>query len=177
MTKFKAPSCLKSIDLYLKIPILFDMFFTCTLVSVFLILQREKVIIQLNQDIIKSLYSDLITTSITLAGFVLASLTIIVTFKDTISGNNKNLNGRYLFFKSEHYLPTVKIFFRSSIVLLFIFLLLSITKIINNCIPVELSNFIILGTLLMISMTILRSLLLLLQIIKIQNQPDKNTTQ
>ena len=128
--------------------------------------------------ILESLNSDLISVSISLAGFVLASLTIIVTFKDSINvrveKKRSEVNGQNLFFQSKHYFPTVRIFYRASLILLLVFFILSISKLLNEKINEYIFQNLVITCLLLIVLTVLRSLYLLLQIIKLQTQSDKN---
>ena len=86
----------KLLDKYIKHPLLYDLI----IVSLFIlgkhILSSKNIIsITIPIDTLKSIVSDIISTTISLAGFILASLTIIVTFKDNINHkeiyNKKNL--------------------------------------------------------------------------------------
>ncbi len=185
MTKYnKIPFHIKVINWYLKRPIICDTVFTIVLLFALLVLQKKGLVSTFDCEIIKSLNSDLISTSISLAGFILASLTIIVTFKDSVTSRNidiqdskKNQNGRDLFFLSKHYYPTVNIFYRASLILLLIFFLLAIVKVINNNLDNEIYSLIIIGSLIIIVTTVFRNLYLLLQIIKLQNQEVKKTDE
>lgn len=180
----KIPIHIVTINWYLKRPVICDSVFTVVILFALLFLQHKGIISTFDYEIIKSLNSDLISTSISLAGFILASLTIIVTFKDSVtsrnidvSDNKKNQNGRDLFFLSKHYYPTVKIFYRASLILLLIFFLLAIIKLINDNLNRELFSIIVVGSLIIIVTTVLRSLYLLLQIIKLQNQEINKTDE
>lgn len=177
----KIPFYIRIVNLYLKIPIIYDFLITCFLVGCLMLLQRKEIISKFDYKIIESLNSDLISTSISLAGFILASLTIIVTFKDSVTSRNqgdseeeaKKRNGSDLFFLSKHYYPTVKIFYRASLILLIVFFILAFIKVINEILNTEMYVWINISALILIVTTVLRSLYLLLQIIKLQNQDVK----
>lgn len=180
MSKFRVPFYIKLIDLYLKIPVLIDLAFVLLIIVGKSILINKGYIKEFDPQVLKSLTSDLLSVSISLAGFVLAALTIIVTFKDSVGTQKVNkdesksssttINGKNLFFQSRHYFPTVKIFYRSSLILLLIFFLLSILKLLNDKVCENISENIVISCLILIVLTVLRSLYLLLLIIKLQTE-------
>ena len=102
MRKYRVPFYIRLLDFYLKSPVLIDIILVSLLVFIISVLNNLNFIEPLNNNLIKSLNSDLISISITLAGFVLAALTIIVTFKDSSGVTEKDdqnpINGRALFF-------------------------------------------------------------------------------
>lgn len=168
MSNFKVPFFIKVTDCYLKRPLTVDLIFTILFLGGLYYITDVKCLSLIDDEILKSLNSDLIATSISLAGFVLASLTIIVTFKDSVNGKQTIGNGRDLFFKSKHYYPTVRIFYQASVILLFLFLFLSVSKIYKGAFMLEARRIVTIGSLILVTTTIFRSLYLLLQIIKLQ---------
>jgi hypothetical protein len=176
---------LKISDYYIKRPLLWDILI-CTLIICTVHYSIEiKKIIQLNVDAesLKSNLSDIIATSISLAGFVLASLTIIVTFKenitqkqnsiaqnqtDGITNPNTNITGIELLFTSVHYGRIVGVFSWAAFILLSLFVIISMTKMFTKCLSInELFYASIIG-ITIIALTIFRSLLVLYAIIKLQ---------
>lgn len=103
----------KLTDKYLIAPIFFDV-----LIGILLsLILYFKPVLQLSKEVIASLndiHASLIDTSISLAGFILAALTIIVTFKANISYKSKPLEeaatGMELLFSSKLYLKIVNVF-------------------------------------------------------------------
>ena len=97
----------------------------------------RKKVKQKQDESLKSNLSDIIATSISLAGFVLASLTIIVTFKENITqkqneaainqadkpetNKNADISGIELLFTSVHYERIVGVFSWAAFILLFLF--------------------------------------------------------
>ncbi|WP_157209243.1 hypothetical protein [Mariniflexile maritimum] len=137
--------------------------------------------ISISQDLITSIFSDLIGTSISLAGFVLASLTIIVTFKDNITqkananlsnvgeGNdNKNSSGIELLFSSKHYGRIVGVFTWAVFIYLLLFLVLSFLKLFIGKIDETFFVYLCIVPIVLITLTIFRSVLVLYRIIKLQ---------
>lgn len=176
MSTYRVPFSVKIMDFYLKSAIIIDFLIVGSIISILAYIRPCLGIPLLDKDMVDSLGSDLIATSVSLAGFVLASLTIIVTFKDSVSSKEKASTGIDLFFKSKHYLPTVKIFYKASLILLVTFLILCVTKVTKGTVPYLIREYIIIGSLILVTTTIFRSLYLLLQIIKLQT-PQKKPEQ
>jgi len=118
----------------------------------------------------------LIGASISLAGFVLASLTIIITFRDNINHKEivrkiekkEKLDGIELIFCSRHYKRIVGVFSWACFIFLIIFASLSIIKLIAYSMDVQILLDFTIFALVLISLTIFRSLLILYNIIKLQ---------
>lgn len=117
-----------------------------------------------------SLMSSLIGTMISLAGFILAALTIIVTFKSSIiaKGIDEATNALELLFSSRHYNSIVKVF-KDSIIEFVCYSLIS------YCIWQSYANFspIVLGKVVMsligiIALNVLRSLFMLFKILSLK---------
>ena len=127
-----------------------------------------------SSNVLKEISTDLISVTISLAGFILAALTIIVTFKDSVDSRiqigNDAKTGKDLFFSSHNYFTSVRIFYRGAIILLGLFLFLTLCKIVtieqNDEYYLMTSLFVIF----LITLTVLRSILLLILIIKIQDK-------
>lgn len=173
------------LNTYIKRPLLWDIIITLAICFLYSLLVK-KFCLSFNFDIniITSILSDLISTSISLAGFVLASLTIIVTFKDNISQKtevvnndvtNDNTNqkevkssGIVLLFSSKHYGRIVGVFTWAVFIYLGLFLMLSFLKLFISKISLEYYAFICIIPIVLITLTIFRSVLVLYKIIKLQ---------
>ena len=175
---------IKAGDKYIKRPLFWDIVICALIISICYYILECKKYFTLDVDVesLKSNLSDIISTSISLAGFVLASLTIIVTFKDNISQKqqaplpstkpkdlpNTNETGIELLFTSKHYKRIVGVFTWASFILLFIFLVFSGIKTFTKILS---THFIFYSTIIgitLIALTIFRSLIVLCQIIKLQ---------
>lgn len=172
----------KVLNIYIKHPLLWDILFAAIICFLFnFLLSKVDLYIAINQDLITSIFSDLIGTSISLAGFVLASLTIIVTFKDNISQKynahssnlgegfvNKNQSGIALLFSSKHYGRIVGVFTWAVFIYLFLFFVLSFLKLFIGKIEDKFYVYLCIVPIVIITLTIFRSVLVLYKIIKLQ---------
>lgn len=167
----------KILDKYIKYPLLYDLIIVSIFILVKHILSNKNIIsINIPLETLKSVVSDIISTTISLAGFILASLTIIVTFKDNINHKeiyNKieakiDLTGMELLFTSKHYKRIVGVFSWACIIFLAIFFLISIVKLFLDKIDDDFILDLIILSFVTLSATIFRCLLILHKIIKIQ---------
>ncbi len=165
------------LDKYIKRPLLYDIFFISMFVFVKHMLSYYNFFnLKIPLETLKSIISDIISTTISLAGFILASLTIIVTFKDNINHKvifkkvkkKKKLTSIELLYTSIHYKRVVGIFSWACIIFLTIFFIISIVKLFNDKIGADLILDLIILFLILLSATIFRCLLILHKIIKIQ---------
>ncbi len=172
----------KLLDKYIKHPLLYDLIFILVLLAVKHILSSQNILsISISIDTLKSIISDIISTTISLAGFILASLTIIVTFKDNINhkeiykkaSKKVDLTGMELLFSSKHYTRIVGVFSWSCIIFLTIFFFISITKLFLDKIGKETIFDLIILSFILLTATIFRCLLILHKIIKIQISSSK----
>lgn len=167
----------KILDIYIKRPLLYDIFFISIIVFAKHMLSFNNIFnLKIPLETLKSIISDVISTTISLAGFILASLTIIVTFKDNINHKEifkkvkkkKKLTSIELLFTSKHYKRVVGVFSWACIIFLTIFFVISIVKLFNDKIGADLILDLIILSLILLSATIFRCLLILHKIIKIQ---------
>lgn len=158
-------------DCYYSKPLAFDIMIIAFFCLLYNWLIRNLNFSLLNDpELIKSLTSDLLNTTISLAGFVLASLTIIVTFKDnSISKNiNNETTGLELLFSSKHYFTIVKTFSTSVFLLLAGFVVLSLFKFFFKKLPPYFGDYLLIISILIIALSVFRCVLLLYKIIKLQ---------
>lgn len=161
----------KVLNVYIRRPLLWDIAITGVLCYLtFITTSKLNIAINIDSELIKSIMSDLISTSISLAGFVLASLTIIVTFKDNISHKNVGTEetGIGLLFSSKHYGSIVGVFTWAVIVFLSLFLFLSIGKLFISKLPLNYALYFCIVPICLTSLTIFRTILILYSIIKLQ---------
>jgi glycerol uptake facilitator-like aquaporin len=116
------------INKYLAYPIVIDsglscgIWFTSKYLEIFTFVLTDKS----NQ---LSILPNIISADVSLAGFILAALTIIVTFRSNIQskGMNDATNALELIFSSKHYLKIVQVFKKSIIELVICFIFLFCT--------------------------------------------------
>jgi len=120
---------IKGFDFYLKSAIIIDIMVLIAIIF----LQNRYGLFKMpskDDDWVQSTFSSLISTSISLAGFILASLTIVVTFKSSIKAKLtdnelEKLNGLELILSSKHYTKIINLFKQVLYELVFVFVLLS----------------------------------------------------
>ena len=161
----------KILNIYIKRPLLWDILIItleCFSIHIASIQLNLKALIDIEST--KSIFSDLLNSSISLAGFVLASLTIIVTFKDNLGHNNNEQkeNGISLLFSSKHYTSIVGVFTWAVLIFLSLFVLLSIGKIFVSKFPSFCYVYFCIVPISLTALTIFRTILLLYSIIKLQ---------
>lgn len=165
------------LDKYIKRPLLYDFIFVIIIVICkHFFCYKNVLCLNIPLDTLKSMISDIISTTISLAGFILASLTIIVTFKDNINHKEtytktekkEDLTGMELLFTSKHYKRIVGVFSWACIIFLSIFFVISFLKLFLDKIKTDYILDIIIITFIILSATIFRCLLILHSIIKIQ---------
>lgn len=96
------------IDIYLAHPLKCD-FMVCVLIYIGLHYNAVRVPIATND--LSSIQGSLASTAVSLAGFIIAALTIIVTFKANITKKlEESINGMELLFNSNNYGRIVNVF-------------------------------------------------------------------
>lgn len=138
--------------------------------------QNHKIESICKSQTIESFISDLLNVSISLAGFVLASLTIIITFKENISINqisqkgdeNTSQKGLKIILSSRHYSVIVNTFSEAVFIYIIGFVVLAIYKFTYLNFPLFIGQYIIIISILFISLSIFRCIYLLQNIIYLQ---------
>jgi len=164
----------KIMDYYLEAPILFDIVICLILfgISRHYPLFSLKTIDKSNQ---LNIVSNLIGTCVSLAGFILAALTIIVTFKANIDSKNKEGNQPFesalqLLFTTGYYNDIVKIFKGAIKEFALLFVILYITWVNADSISVSTFYSLTQAALLSIAVNISRSLHVLFLVLKAENK-------
>ena len=160
----------KILDFYLKFPLISD----GVLVFILYILHNKVSFLNFtltDKNNQLNILSNLIGTSVSLSGFILAALTIIVTFKSNIKAKmiEESANPLEMIFSSIHY-PNIVRAFRIAISEFSVcFIVLYIFWASSDNFSIHTINLIICSGILIISMTILRSLLVLFKILVMEN--------
>lgn len=160
------------IDRYLRAPLLWDYalsLFGC--IAVFILFQKNLVVIP-DQLALSQVASDISTIGLTLTGFILTMLTVLITMKDNSSvaadESVENLSGMELFLSTRLYSDTVSFLKRAIASLILISLCGYVVRIFwaekNDLI---LYFFTIVGTTVLI-LTTLRCLIILNKVVDVQ---------
>lgn len=129
------------LDLFFSRPYINDFLFSIIVVSITYFLNYRKIIDISSYSNISKIASDISTSSITIAGFVLTILTIVISFKNSIDSKNnndkidsdiENKSKIDLFFSSQLYFKTVKILQQSISGLIGVFALLLVIVIFDK---------------------------------------------
>ena len=160
------------IDKYFIRPIFWDYLLSFLVVTVVFFLRSKGLITLPKEDYVYSIISDLSTVSLTMVGFILTLVTVLVSFKS--SGNKEPIeevskNSVFeVFFSSRLYFDTLR-HLKNGIKSLTLVALSGYTlKLTVDHLNYEVLFFFCFGAIIVIIMTIGRSLLILSQIIKIQ---------
>lgn len=160
-------------DFYIDHPFITDVFF-----AVVLFFAKEKLfnLTKIDLDSLKEISSSLISTFIAIAGFSLAALTIIVTFKSNIK--TKNLkdydNALDFLFSTAHYKSITNVFTHSIIEQSFCAGVLYILWLFQKALPIEICFWIVAYTLVVLITTLSRTLLILFNIITLELSERKD---
>lgn len=160
------------LDRYFKKPIFWDYLLSSIVLAVVIFLHKKVIIHFPKDDYVMSIASDLSTISLTLAGFILTLLTVLITFKSTtkIDENEPHEKNTLfeLFFGSALYFETVKHLKNCIKSLVFIAVFGFTIKLFANAESCKYIFFYNVFGLVIIVLTLLRSLLILGKIIEIQ---------
>lgn len=162
------------IDLYLKHPISLDVFL---ILSLFLVNHFLPIFFTIKYSLNTQLnvLSSLIGTSVSLAGFILAALTIIVAFKSNIASKKPEEanNPLELLFSTDNYPKIIKVFKDAIIELTVVFIALYIVWImLDNLTGSILLNSNIYGAIL-IFLTVFRTLFVLFLVLTLDTSNDE----
>lgn len=152
----------RTIDTYFSYPILFDLVLT-TVVWVcannFSIFDFQ-LIDKTNQI---NILPYIISADVSLAGFILAALTIIVTFKSNLKakGIEDAENALEMIFSSKHYKSIIKVFKKSLVEFVLCFIVLFFVWASTDNLTIKTINRIVVSGILLTSFAIIRSLYVL----------------
>lgn len=179
------PIHIRVLDWYIKAPVLYDIGIAALVSAICFVLNWKHIFppVKLDNDFVNDAISDLNSAAISLAGFVVTALTIIIAFRDNIKArlneqqyNGYQRNGIEIFLtNNKFYGSTVKVFFWAAIVLVVCFIALAFTRIFLDNIEKKFYPYILLVATTIISLTITRSLLVLYTILDLQINSERNT--
>ena len=169
----------KLLDGYYKRPLLWDLLLAATAcVTIEWLLRPRLSFLKFPEcTTVLDLLSDLASTSISLAGFVLAALTIVVTFRDNMQHKGvtldeqqkQDLTALELLFLSRHYYGIVKVFSWATLILVAIFILAALTKLAHLEMGIVPLFYWAVFLMTVLSLTILRCLFVLFRIVRLQS--------
>lgn len=152
----------KIIDTYFSFPILFDI----VLVAIIWISSNSFAVI--NFELIDktnqiNILPYIISADVSLAGFILAALTIIVTFKSNLKakGLEDADNALEMIFSSKHYESIIKVFKKSLVEFVLCFIVLFFTWASTDNLSIKTINKIVVSGIILTSFAIIRSLYIL----------------
>lgn len=161
------------LDIYFRSPILNDFIISFVAILSAQCLVRTCIVNIPPTDRLYSTVSDVCTVSLTMAGFILTLLTVLISFKSTskidpesIKSNDKVFD---IFFVSSLYFQTVKILKNAIIALTLIALCGYLLKIFFNSPEMPVLFFYCIFSVTVVILTILRSVMILSMVIKMQN--------
>jgi len=150
------------IDTYFSHPILFDI----VLAAIIWISSNYCSIIEFkltNRTNQINILPYIISTDVSLAGFILAALTIIVTFKSNLraKGIEDSENALEMIFSSKHYESIIKVFKKSLIEFVMCFIILFFVWVSSDNLTIQIINRIVISGVFLTSLAIIRSLYIL----------------
>lgn len=172
---------MRILDLYFRRPVVWDYICAMLLLAVAFKLFKDKVIFLPKDEYIMSTASDLTTIALTLAGFVLTLLTVLITFKSgsrITKINYKDDDSLFdLFFATGLYFTTIHLLKNCVKSLIFISVLGYGLKLLVKASRHDLIFFFNIVGLTVITLTLVRSLLILTNIMNLQKEQDHNQDQ
>ncbi len=157
-------------DFYLKYYLIID-----ALIIIGLIIASEIICsrgwwcLDINRDSLDALLNELVSSSVSVGGFIIASLTIIVTLKDNVNKPvEESENGMELIMNSRHYKSIVNIFKVGAWIFVATFLSFSLLEVLKNELSNKLALYLIMTGLGFTIMALIRCLFILHNIINLQ---------
>jgi glycerol uptake facilitator-like aquaporin len=165
----------KIIDRYLANPILYDIgivsaiWYASKKLAMFNFVLTDKT----NQI---NIIPNIISADVSLAGFILAALTIIVTFKSNIQskGMSDATNALELIFSSKHYSKIVQVFKKSLVEFVICFIFLFCAWLSSDNFSIETINRINVTGIIITSLSITRSLFILFIVLDLEKHKRKD---
>ena len=173
----------KCLDLFFSSPYIFDFLFALGITSLSYILTNKYSIDILSLTNLDRIASDVSSSCITIAGFVLTILTIVISFKNSSDSKNEfdsgptestNKSKIDLFFSSELYFKTVKVLQQSITGLVFVFAFFIFIVLFDKSINQDLKFYTLIFGITLAILIFSRCILTLKLIIKLQMSNDKN---
>ena len=158
---------------YFKSPVIYDFIIALSMTLTVVVLIQFEYYSYPETKLVSKLCSDFSNISLTLSGLVLTIITILISFKESRSIERKDDQQQkskfHLFFDSKLYIETVRHFKNCMKVLVLISIFGYASQLIFAGKNSKYLLFIVVPILVVVSLTIWRSLLVLTKILKIQN--------
>ena len=120
----------KILDFYLVIPVICDFFIVSISILIWCFISKHYNITIHEDNKLSEVSAEIGTVVITIAGFILTIITIIVTFKNTVQQRVKKSNND-LFYNSAFYSVTITLLKNCVKLLLFLFLVIYIARLLH----------------------------------------------
>ncbi len=156
----------KVLDRYLAAPIIYDFIIVGIFAIAWYFFSKHYSITIKEENKLSEVSSEIGTALITITGFILTIITIIVTFKNTIRKGKKESNND-LFYNSEFYPTTISLLKNCVKLLLFLYILIYLVRLLHP-IPIEILFYINFSAIFFSVLVFLRFLLILKIIISFQ---------
>ena len=160
------------IDAYFRRPIIWDYFISTIVAGTVFLLESHNIISLPKEGYVYSIISDLSTVSLTMVGFTLTLVTVLISFKSSSKVNKNQIKDTDsvfdIFFVSQLYFDTIKHLKNGIKSLTLIALIGYLLKLIIDHINYEVLFVFCFISITIILMTVARFLLILSAIIKIQ---------
>jgi hypothetical protein len=167
------------LDIYFRRPILSDLVLAFAAVLSAKYLVQASVLFIPPTERLYSTVSDVCTVSLTMAGFILTLLTVLISFKSTsrVDPENIKMSDKVfdIFFISPLYFQTVKILQNAILSLTSMALIGYLLKILFNSPEMPILFFYCIFSVTIVMLTILRSVIILSSIIKMQSNHNQQT--
>lgn len=163
----------KAIDIYLRRPILVDLGIVLLAVGLIVLMEVKYSINLPALEKVKGLSNEIGGASITIAGFVLTILALLITFKHDYREMDSGTETRMsIFFNSPLYFKAVKLYKDAVIVLVVIFVLLLSLQFFESEKIQSGFKYFSLSSLILTAITFIRCIFILSLVIKLQEEKD-----
>lgn len=167
----------KLLDWYFAFPLTFDfIFFGIVYVLLIKCVSWNFFALHFNRETMNNLLNELVSSSFSIAGFVLAGLTVLMGLKEStrnLGPEQKPKSGVELFFNSELYDVSVKIFFKACVIFVFLFLGFSFIELFNQWFTDDKLFYALLFGVVMCTLTTFRVLYVLMRVFRLQTKKRK----
>lgn len=167
---------IKILDFYIKRPIVCDLILSFLILFVsYCLCNKYSICVKINRDTLGNLLNELVSSSVSIGGFIIAALTIIITLKDNLKAKEASypISALEVLFHSKHYKRIVNVFYSAALVFVVTFFYFSIIEIIWDNLCDKNALYLIFIGLFLTVMSVLRCLIVLQKIIEIQmNERD-----
>lgn len=160
----------KIMNNYLHRPLLWDGVLIAIGIGVFeFICSKDWWCLKIHRESLDSLLNELVSSSLSVGGFVIASLTIVVTIKDGVSKPvSESENGLDALMNGKWYPKVVNVFKVGAWIFILTFLAFSLIEVMHDAISNKLDLYLIMTGLIYTVMALIRCLLALNVIINLQ---------